>query len=68
MRFMVAENPVMKRRRPAPSPQAESTPWLSLILSQKVNDDWWDRDYCLAGDKIRVTPPEATKLAHRAAR
>jgi hypothetical protein len=41
---------------------------LSLILSNKMDDDWWDRDYCLAGDKIGVTLGEATKLAHRAAR
>ena len=25
---------------------------LSLILSRKEDDDWWDRDYCLDGDKI----------------
>ena len=41
---------------------------LSLILSRKEDDDWWDRDYCLDGDKIGVTLREATTLAGRAAR
>jgi len=30
--------------------------------------DRWERDYCLAGDKVGVTLSEATKMAHRAAR
>ncbi len=30
---------------------------LSLILSRKEDGDWWDRDYCLGGDKIGVTLP-----------
>ncbi len=41
---------------------------LSLILSRKDDGDWWDRDYCLAGDKIGVTLQEALKLARHAAR
>jgi hypothetical protein len=41
---------------------------LSLILSRKEDGDWWDRDYCLGGDKIGVTLPEALTLARRAAR
>lgn len=41
---------------------------LSLILSRKDDGDWWDRDYCLNGDKIGITLQEATTLARRAAR
>ena len=41
---------------------------LSLILSHKGDGDWWDRDYCLASDKIGVTAQEAGLLCRRAAR
>ena len=41
---------------------------LSLILSRKEDDEWWDRDYCLNGDKIGVTLGEAITLTGRAAR
>ncbi|MDA1100096.1 MAG: phosphotransferase [Proteobacteria bacterium] len=41
---------------------------LSLILSRKDDGDWWDRGYCLVGDKIGVTLQEATKVAGRAGR
>ncbi|MBT3532911.1 MAG: phosphotransferase, partial [Rhodospirillaceae bacterium] len=41
---------------------------LSLILSRKDGGEWWDRDYCLGGDKIGVTLSEAITVAGRAAR
>lgn len=41
---------------------------LSLVLSNKGGGDWWDRERCLAGDKVGVTAPEAKRLCARARR
>ena len=41
---------------------------LRLRMSLKLylrDGDWWDRDYCLQGDKIGVTPVEAARLLAR---
>jgi hypothetical protein len=41
---------------------------LSLILSRKKGEEWWDRQKSLQGDQIGVTLQEAGKLTRRAAR
>ena len=44
---------------------------LRLRMAQKLysrDDEWWDRDYCLKGDKIGVTPTEMARLVNRAKR
>ena len=44
---------------------------LRLRMSTKFHTrdgKWWDRDYCLQGDKVGVTPTEAGRLIARARR
>jgi len=41
---------------------------LGLILDRKGDDEWWDEDYCLAGDKIGVTRKMAERQCRRAGR
>ncbi|MGY9006875.1 MAG: hypothetical protein ACKVJQ_12455 [Alphaproteobacteria bacterium] len=41
---------------------------LALILSNKDDGAWWDRDTALSGDKVGVTLDEAQRLATRGAR
>ena len=41
---------------------------LLLVLSNKGEGEWWDRDHCLANDKIGITPQEADRLCLRASR
>ncbi|MFQ5784213.1 MAG: phosphotransferase family protein [Alphaproteobacteria bacterium] len=41
---------------------------LSLILKQKGEGAWWNADYCLARDKVGVTPDAARKICRRAGR
>jgi len=41
---------------------------LGLILDRKGDDDWWDEEYCLAGDKIGVTRQMAERQCRRAGR
>lgn len=41
---------------------------LSLILSNKGDGDWWDRDHCLAGDKVGVTREAVRNLCQRTKR
>jgi len=41
---------------------------LGLILSLKKDEEWWDFDYCVAGDKVGVTLDCALRVSLRAAR
>lgn len=44
---------------------------LRLRMAQKLfarKDEWWDREYCLQGDKVGVTATEFTRLIHRGKR
>ncbi|WP_162652838.1 hypothetical protein [Lentilitoribacter sp. Alg239-R112] len=42
---------------------------LRLAIKYKMQEGkWWDREKCLAGDKVGVTPPEVTRLLNRAIR
>lgn len=41
---------------------------LALILKNKRSGPWWDEEYCLAHDKVRVTAKSAEGICRRAAR
>ncbi|MEP0944442.1 MAG: phosphotransferase [Rhizobiaceae bacterium] len=44
---------------------------LRIRMAQKLysrRNEWWDREYCLKGDKVGVTPTEMARLVNRAKR
>lgn len=42
---------------------------LRMALKYRLRDGkWWDREYCLAGDKVGITPMETARLCDRALR